>query len=68
MAALALSHLLEQESLDLGPDMVEAGLPKAVAMRKAQVLLRRQAMPALIVHLALLSMQRVHDCQAQGSP
>lgn len=37
MAVLALNHLLEQPNLDLGPDMVEAGLPKAVAMRKAQV-------------------------------
>ncbi|KAK9813607.1 hypothetical protein WJX73_010348 [Symbiochloris irregularis] len=36
VATLALSHLLEQDNLDLGPDMVEAGLPKAVAMRKAQ--------------------------------
>ena len=41
MAVLALSHLLEQSKLDLGPDMVEAGLPKAVTMRKAQVSARR---------------------------
>lgn len=34
---LALNHLLEQPKLDLGPDMVEAGLPKAVATRKSQV-------------------------------
>lgn len=35
---LALRNLLTNEKLQLGPDMVEAGLPKVVQQRITQVL------------------------------
>lgn len=34
---LALRNLLTNDKLELGPDMVEAGLPKVVLQRKTQV-------------------------------
>ena len=38
MALLALRALLTDSKLDLGPDMVEAGLPRLVSQRQQQVL------------------------------
>ncbi len=37
VAVLALKNLLADEKLQLGPDMVEAGLPKVVQQRSTQV-------------------------------
>ena len=37
VALLALKNLLSTPGLDVGPDMVEAGLPKVVAQRQLQV-------------------------------
>ena len=37
MAVLSLKNLLADEKLQLGPDMVEAGLPKVVQQRTNQV-------------------------------
>ena len=34
---LALRNLLTNDKLELGPDMVEAGLPKVVQQRMSQV-------------------------------
>ena len=37
VAVLSLKNLLAEEKLQLGPDMVEAGLPKVVQQRTNQV-------------------------------
>ncbi len=37
VAMLALRNLLTNDKLELGPEMVEAGLPKVVQQRKTQV-------------------------------
>ena len=37
VALLALRNLLAEQQLDLAADMVDAGLPKALAMRAMQV-------------------------------
>ena len=60
VALLALKALLADSKLDLGPDMVEAGLPRYIAQRQQQVL------PA-VKHVALALLGGVgHVVAEQG--
>lgn len=59
---LALRNLLTNDKLELGPDMVEAGLPKVVQQRMTQVCVFCAPCPRSLSHLiaiGLASMARL---------